>query len=451
MTRCGWVDLFCLISFYFGFCAHLAAEPNDEFMQGFDDFSIDAEQQPVDVAKSWRFGGHLAVFGSYSLDDSDEGILKQYSGLSKLQTLLRVHGDRQSDRWRIHVEGKGFKDWFYDHQGKSHFPDSVLDEYESELEWHEFYVEGRLTGNVDIKMGRQLLSWGRSDSLRVLDLLNPLDLREPGSTDVVEIRLPVNMTRLDYSRGAWSWNLIAIHEIRFNKTPIPGSEFQPRIAPVPAEIKPSGNWAAERAFSLSGVFPGWDLSLHYAEVYEDEPYLDVTDPITPLQKHSLLHVAGAAFNRIYGNWLLKGEYAHSTGFNLAADPGNEHSRTDVLLGIEYFGFRHTQVALETSVRHLHDWQSRFARPPDYRLRNEWLSALRLNRSFANEHASTVLVALLQGSQLNDGGIVRASLEYTPMDGLNLSIGIVLYSKGDTPPFSELGDRDRVLMGLKYSF
>jgi|TARA_Y100000310_G_scaffold317955_2_gene371454 hypothetical protein len=454
MTKFGFpIDLFCLISFSLGYCACLAAEPDDEFMQGFDDFQIDAQQQPVKADRGWQVGGHLALLTSYSyaLDDSVEGILKEYAGLSKLQTLLRVHANLQSDRWRIHAEGRGFRDWFYDHRGKSHFPDSVLDEHGSELEWHEFYLQGRLHGNVDIKIGRQLLSWGRSDHVRVLDLLNPLDLREPGSTDIVEIRLPVSMTRLDYSRGAWSWNLIAIHEVRFNKTPAVGSEFQPRLTGPRAEVTPSDEWAAERAFRVRGVFPGWDLSMHYAELYADEPYLDIADPNEPLLRHSWLRVAGLAFDRIYGGWLLKGEYARLSGFNLAADPGHEHSRSDLLLGIEYFGFRDTQIALETSVQHLHGWQSRFALPPDYRLRDEWQSALRLNRSFANDQVSAVMVALLRGSQLSDGGIFRASLEYTPLDGLTLSTGFVLYSKGDTPPLSELGDRDRILLGLKYFF
>lgn len=449
-------DLLYLILFFFGCCAQLGAEPDEDFLEGFDDFQVFNEQEPIEADKSWQFGGHIALLSSYSyalnspgLDSAAAGNLKKYRGFSKLQTLLRLHTKIQLGQWRLHAEGKAFQDWFYDHKGKSRFPDSVLDEHDSELEWHEFYLQGQLTENLDVKIGRQLLPWGRSDNIRVLDLLNPLDLREPGSVDIEEIRLPVGMTRVDYSIGLWTLNLIAIHEIRFNKLPVAGSEFQPRITPVPGEIKPSGDWAAERAFSLTGVFPGWDLSIHYAKVYEDEPYLDLTVPIAPLQRHNRLSMTGFAFNRIYGSWLFKGEVARLSGFTLSTDPATRHSRTDILLGIEYGGLVDTQIALETSVQHLHDWQSRFELPPDYRSRNERQTALRFNRSFANDHVSAVLVALRRGS--GDGGIFRASLEYTPMDGLNLSTGIVLYSKGNNPPFSELGDRDRILLGLKYYF
>jgi len=444
------IDLLSVTCFYFGCCAQLIAEPDDDFMEGFDDFQVFNEQQPVDEKKMWQVGGHIALLTSYSyaLSSSDSQNLEKYEGFSKLQTLLRVHTDLQFDRWRIHAESKGFQDWFYDHKGKSRFPHSVLDEYDSELEWHEFYLQGQLTKHLGIKTGRQLLTWGRSDNIRVLDLLNPLDLREPGSTDIEEIRLPVSKTRLDYSKGAWTLNLISIHEVRFNKTPVPGSEFTPQPAPAFAEIKPSGGWAAERGFSVTGVFPGWDLSVHYAKLYEDEPYLDLSNPLVPILKHSQLRISGLAFNRIVGSWLLKGEYARLSGFSFRSEPG-EYNRTDILLGIEYAGLQDTQIALETSVQHLHGWQTGFAFAPDYRSRDERQTALRFIRSFANDQVSAVLVALFRGS--NDGKIVRTSLEYTPLDGLTLSTGVVIYSQGDVPPFSELGDKDRILLGLKYYF
>ena len=41
--------------------------------------------------------------------------------------------------------------------------------------------------------GRWLL-----DNLRVTDVLNPMDLRVPGLTDIDDLRLPVTMIKLDY-------------------------------------------------------------------------------------------------------------------------------------------------------------------------------------------------------------------------------------------------------------
>ena len=54
------------------------------------------------------------------------------------------------------------------------------------------------------KLGRQIVNWGRSDTVRVLDVINPLDNREPGLVDIEDLRLPVTMARVDYF-PKWFW------------------------------------------------------------------------------------------------------------------------------------------------------------------------------------------------------------------------------------------------------
>ena len=45
---------------------------------------------------------------------------------------------------------------------------------QSEVELYDAYVEGSITDSLDMKLGRQVVIWGRSDTLRVTDILNPL-------------------------------------------------------------------------------------------------------------------------------------------------------------------------------------------------------------------------------------------------------------------------------------
>ncbi len=81
--------------------------------------------------------------------------------------------------------------------------------------------------SLDIKVGRQIIVWGRSDNMRVTDVLNPLDLREPGLTDIEDLRMPVAMTRLDFYHGNWNVTGVAVHEQRSDKKPSYGSDFYP--------------------------------------------------------------------------------------------------------------------------------------------------------------------------------------------------------------------------------
>ena len=58
--------------------------------------------------------------------------------------------------------------------------------------------------------------WGKSDNIRVTDVLNPLELREPGLVDLEMIRLPVTMTKLDYYIKGLNLSGIVIHEVRYH-------------------------------------------------------------------------------------------------------------------------------------------------------------------------------------------------------------------------------------------
>ena len=92
----------------------------------------------------------------------------------------------------------------------------MIDEYEWETEIGEFWMQGQLgRDDVDYKIGRQVVNWGRSEVLRVLDILNPLDQREVGLGDIENISLPVFMVKRDYYFDAYNLSLIAIPETRF--------------------------------------------------------------------------------------------------------------------------------------------------------------------------------------------------------------------------------------------
>jgi len=424
---------------------------DDELFSGFDDFEVTPSDTTQKEARWIDFGGQFMVASTYSYDlnTGDYPGLQPYNGVSKAQTILRMHTNLYFKEWRLHVGAKGLYDWFYDIEADDQFTNDVLDEHRSETEWHEVYLQGNITDSLYLKTGRQILSWGRSDSLRVLDQLNPLDLREPGSTDIEDIRLPVNMTRVSYVRGPWTMDMIAIHEIRFNKLPAPGSEFMPGVLPVLAEEIPDDGWAAEHAFNLTGVFPGWDVSFHHARLYDDNSYLDLFDPTGPMFKHQRLHFSGMAFNRTIGSWLLKGEYARIEDFQSNAAPAR--TRRDVMLGFEYSGFINTQLAVETSVQHLHDWHENLDSAPIYRPRDLWQSAFRISRTFLNERLTLLLVALFQGKSLDEGQLVRFNADYKPFDALTTSLGIIIYSGGSDSVIGQLEDRDRVLLGIKYHF
>ena len=168
----------------------------------------------------------------------------------------------------------------------------------NELELLETYVQGSLLRYLDVKAGRQIVVWGKLDNIRVTDILNPLNLREIGATDIEDLRLPVNMLKIDGYLFNWTLTGIAIPEIRFNKNPEYGSDFYPAELPPPHEETPENGFEhMEYALSASGVFSGWDIAFYWADVYSDTSHLERLPGFYQVElAHAHINLYGAAFD-----------------------------------------------------------------------------------------------------------------------------------------------------------
>ncbi|MEN8169534.1 MAG: DUF1302 family protein [Pseudomonadota bacterium] len=424
----------------------------DQVMDGFDEpIETGVASTPVAHNSRWQLSGSTILSTAYNYaHDAPASGQTDYRGLSRLRAKLNLELDGDlSKNWQAHIAGYVLHDFAYQINGREQYSDEVLDENESEYELGEAFVQGELNSSLDLKLGRQIVVWGKSDNLRVTDVLNPMDNREPGMVDIEDLRLPLTMAKLDYYVGDWGFSALAIPEIRFNKNPVYGSEFYPFPTPMPDEDIPSdGGDNTEYALAANGVFSGWDLSLYWAQLYDDNPHT-VSTPSGPELQHSRLTMSGLAANAVIGSWLLKGEGAHFSGLEYSTLPGKTKARTDSLLGIEYNGFRDTTLSLEIANRHLHDYEVVLSNEGVEE--NEWQSAVRYTGDFL--HARLHLLALYTafGDDAKGGGFGRLSAAYDLQDALTVTGGLVAYQEGDKIPFNAIGDNDRIFIDVKYSF
>jgi len=429
-------------------------EPSlDAVLGGFEDETASPLEKAsiLEVKRPWQIGGSFTLASSYNYahEVPAEGET-DYRGLSRLRGKLNLELDADLPlNWRAHVAGYGFYDAAYSINGRDDYTDAVLDEYESEAELGEAWLQGRLSSRADLKLGRQIVVWGKSDNIRITDILNPLDNREPGMVDIEDLRLPLAMARLDYYVGDWGISAIAIPEIRFNKNPPYGSEFFPAETPLPYErIPEDGGRNTEYAVAANGIFSGWDLSLYWAQHFDDNAHPVYADSV-PQMQHNRLTMTGLAGNVAVGNWLFKGEAAHFSGLSYASLPTASLTRTDTLLGIEYAGFSETTLSLEIANRHINGY--------DRALSNEgieedlWQTALRYQGDFMHARLHLLALVSLFGERLDEGGFGRYSAAYDIADALTLTGGIVSYESGTQPPFAAIADSDRLFLDIKYSF
>lgn len=451
-------------------------------LDGFDDFDdgstqITAIEEERDI--NWySLTGSLSFLSAYSYSQSSANAaapgdkVMDFSGLSRARTKLDLALEmRHSDDWKSRIEVMGWYDAAWAIHGRDGYTDDVLDTYERFFDLKDAYIQGTLTSSLDIKIGRQIVIWGKSDSIRITDVINPLDSREPGMVDIEDLRLSETMTKLDYYFGDYGLSAMVIHEPRLPIEPAFGSDYRPRdvFGPTPAPDaafpdRYEPDWSLENtqfALSLDGRYEGWDLSWYAANVFDSRFGIEVQEDGSRLRTYDKITMLGVATNVVSGSWLYKVEAAYIAGIDYRSVE-DDKDRIDALLGIDYSGFSKTLLSLEIADRHLLDYEDIMLqntlpdRFPDYAREDTVQVALRGNHTFDHDNASLNYLLSLFGSSdfgFEDGGFQRLWLEYKYSDTLSMTGGVVDYIGGDgtVPFYNAMKDDDRVFAELVYSF
>jgi|GEM_PF-56885 len=447
-----------------------------DVLSGFEDETSSPELDTTGTTASpWDVGGSVKLSSVFNVNhDPPEPGWTDHRGLSRMRSELDLQIDRDLYRsWQARVSGRAFYDAAYAIQGRDNYTSQVLDLYEDEAEIREAYVRGSLLPSLDLKVGRQIVVWGRSENFRVTDVLNPVDSRTPGLVDIEDIRLPVCMTRLDYYTGAFSITGIAIPEIRFNKIPVVGNDFYPLNEAQPGETVPSPSLAnTELAMAIKGIFHGWDASLYGAYLFDDDTYYELlgyeytlvdtiplpgggTQPvyeqdIVAVRRHARLYMVGGAANVTTGSWLFKTELAYTGGHRYASTE-DKKGKLKWLVGLEYSGLKSTTVSLDLLQTWVDDFEPVMKKLPDYAVETQFEAAFRVSRTFLHERLELLFFGLLRGGQGEDGAFERLSAAYDFNDHLTGSIGCLFYQDGDSITYDNIHDNNRVFADLTYSF
>ncbi len=446
--------------------APLTAAPNngtaedtelDDLLGGFDEeldphAQANTEENSLnEPEKSWDLTTLLSISSSYSYQQP-EPVQGQadFTGLSRLKfKLLPELRYKFNENWDSVFSISTFYDAVYFLKDRNTYTKENLDMSENELEVRELYLRGTLTDAIDIKFGRQIVVWGKSDSLRVVDILNPLDFREPGMVDIEDLRLPVTMLKTDYYTGDWNISMIIIPEIRFNKMPAYGSDFYlGGNNRLPTEIIPEDIKNPEYALAFIGNFVGWDLSLHFANYYDDQPHFVKSQP--PSLEHSRLSMMGVATNVAKGSWLFKSEAAYIDGLQFS-NSAKDFARADAMIGVDYNGIVDMIFSIEASNRRILAYDPALGTNFDNTQENESQISLRHNANFIHDKLKATTLITFFGRSPNDGGFYRTWLNYEIEDGMSIIIGGIIYQAGDSQLLKSMAKNDRVFIDYRYTF
>ena len=432
----------------------------------------------VDISGSLATGAvvsyldHDAPHGDRPTEVGGPGQLGRSSDFNGL-TRLDLDGFLQLDvqlpgEWQVRAEALGWYDFAYRLKGRGDYGGPVLDVYEWQIDAGEVYASGPIHEHVDLTVGRKIVNWGRSDTFRIVDVVNPLDNKEPGLVDIEDLRRPRTLAKLDASRGPWTGEAILVLETRFDRNPPPGSDFYPnlsRFASGPGLIvtfpaDDQSNFSRKPGFAgrIEGNFSGWDFGLFGAYVDETSRVFDVEASTGARLEGNRFGMIGAAGNITRGAWLAKIEIAWLTDVRMlrpravGALPfwSDDKQRIDTMVGLEWYGRDSLSVALEIVNRQWLD----LPRSPvlqEFVEQSTFETGLRVSRSFFRERLDVTLLGLVFGERAQDGGLFRASGEWEITDDWKLETGWLVFIGGPDKGIGNYDSNDRIYLEFKYSF
>lgn len=328
----------------------------------------------------------------------------------------------------------------------------------SEGEVRELYAD--LTGEqYKLRLGRQQVVWGKTDGLRLLDLVNPQDLREFILDDFIDSRVPLWMARGDIYVGDDTLQLLLIPDYRPNDIAGPGDRFEPaflkaiRALPIPysEEDEPGGTLKdSEYGFRYNGFAGGWDYSLNYFNSWDDNP-LYFKDPATGglLRRYKRYSMAGGSFSNAFGSFVVRGELAYNGGkYFVTSDLADSDGlvRKDELKAA--FGLDYTVgdwlMSGQMFESYIQDYEDEIVF--DESTTNV---SLLLNVKFLNEILDVKLISIYGVN--NSDAMKRLNLTYAVTDAWKFMAGGVVFSGPDDSFMGQFDDADRVEMELTYSY
>ena len=355
-----------------------------------------------------------------------------------------------------------------------------------ELSLKEAYVDVYLEV-VDVRLGKQIVSWGKADGLNPSDNINPSDLTriyldplnpEGSKLGVWLAKVDVFFTGSLFLESVWipvfTPSLVNISETtEIVEVPLVGGiiaqvpvtlENKP-ILPQPELLNTQG------AVRFSGNFSPIDVSLSYFYGWDNLPDLnldiDITVPKgTVRPKYNRLQVVGADFATQFVGIDLRGEGAYF----FTEDPSGEKAevKNPYLFYVLGLGYTFLNNDLITNLQYAQQMVVNHRKPSDYpnqidqRLAQEFdkLSGQRdrLQNALLSRLAYTLLDQTLELSLL--GGYVfersdiylapRVSYDYA--DGVGITLAGNLYEGGDGfSTFGMFDNFDNVFLEVKYSF
>ena len=399
---------------------------------------------------------HLAITQNVDIN----GFVRNYTGIqysngdfNMLQNTLNVNFDMMGDRVAFKANPM-----FY-----LYGIDSL------DFRMREIYLD-LYFDNVDIRIGKQQIVWGKADGVFITDIVSPLNLNEFLLPDFDEIRIGVYAAKIDYYFGNSTIEAIWKPIYAGNEFPGPGSIwFKPPEFPAPPtydlskeKINPSlENSEVYLKYSLSSSAIDFDLMGAYTwdatpSMYIEKQFdidtatnMPVLTGLLITPEHHRLTVAGGSFTTDIKGFVLRGEAAYYNGkYFQTADPTADGAliKKDYLhyvVGLDY-GIGNLKLSAQFIQKYIMGYNN-FIDEEEFGNTMTFLARYEAMRE-------TLHLELFTYVGLNYGdALIRPKVTYDYSDSFSILLGSNIFVGDERGMFGRYDDNSMIYTKIKYSF
>jgi hypothetical protein len=333
-----------------------------------------------------------------------------------------------------------------------------------ELGLREGYMD-MYFNNLDIRVGKQQIIWGKSEGVFITDIVSPKDLREFLLPDFDEIRTGITSVKLNYYKG--NHTIEAVWAPVFTPTQMPddNSIWKPQldfpILPTwdysTSELTPGLN-NSELFARYSLLASSFDFEIVGGYFFYDDPAMHLTKEINPTTmqltgltvrpEYHRVAMSGGSFSVPLGDIVFRGEGAYYTGRYFQTQAPSEPDATIEKNNLHYMaGLDYTIGGVKLSAQFIQEYIMDYEEGI-YNDEFENTMTFLAKKDFFRERLWIELFSYI-GLNHKDA-LIRPKITYDLADGFELMAGANFFL-GSTGRFGQYNNNDMAYLKLKYSF
>ncbi|MDZ7774256.1 MAG: DUF1302 family protein [Bacteroidales bacterium] len=335
--------------------------------------------------------------------------------------------------------------------------------YELDYGLREAYID-LYFDNMDIRLGKQQIIWGKADGVFITDVVSPKDLREFLLPNFDEIRMGITAAKIDYYSGNSTFELVWAPVFVPTHYPEENSIWFPKEYPDNFRFDYSqkdvtaGLENSEIFFKYSRLSQTLDIELMAGTMWDDDPAMHTRryinqqttqlDSAVVTPEHHRLSLVGGSFSGEVEGVVLRSEAAYYMGKKFAT---NDMSIQDGIVDKDYL---HYLVGADFIIGganfSLQFIQEAIMDYSDPLVQDEFSNTMTflVNDDYMNNRLTLELFAYIGLD--NEDALIRPKATYEIHSGLNLIAGANLFT-GTEGRFGQYNENDMVFFKLRYDF